>query len=198
MDTTVTIGGIHVKPPLAAEAVQTMTLEAFADTIVPGEKRFPGDRAIAGIAEGGGAVAAGAVDLMRTEAGGMADALPNLVQALNKHAEAYRDELRLEADPEVPAFVALPAGHRAMLVAGHAKVVVLERGPWLTAEEFDHDFRFGASGTRIFDFVIGNGMSLLGGNCVGGGSVVYFAAMPRAPRFVFERRGSIGRRMWPK
>ncbi|GAA1999840.1 GMC family oxidoreductase [Catenulispora subtropica] len=83
------------------------------------------------------------------------------------------------------------------LAAGGAEVVVLERGPWLRSEEFDHDFRFGASGTRIFDFVIGDGMSLLGGNCVGGGSVVYFAAMPRAPRFVFERRGSIGRRMWP-
>jgi enediyne biosynthesis protein E9 len=40
-------------------------------------------------------------------------------------------------------------------------------------------------------------MSVLGGNCVGGGSVVFFATMPRAPRFVFERRGSIGRRMWP-
>jgi choline dehydrogenase-like flavoprotein len=26
---------------------------------------------------------------------------------------------------------------------------------------------------------------------------VYFATMPRAPRFVFERRGSIGARMWP-
>ncbi|MEY9856412.1 hypothetical protein ABH935_002016 [Catenulispora sp. GAS73] len=106
-----------MKPHLAAERVQTMTLEAFADTIVPGEKRFPGDLAIAGTAGGGGAVAAGAVDLMRTEAGGMADALPDLVQALNKHAEAYRDELRLELDPDVPAFVALPAGHRATLVA---------------------------------------------------------------------------------
>jgi choline dehydrogenase-like flavoprotein len=40
-------------------------------------------------------------------------------------------------------------------------------------------------------------MSVLGGNCVGGGSVVYFATMPRAPRFIFERRGSINRRMWP-
>ena len=32
---------------------------------------------------------------------------------------------------------------------------------------------------------------------MGGGSVVYFAAMPRAPRLVFERHGSINRRMWP-
>jgi choline dehydrogenase-like flavoprotein len=44
---------------------------------------------------------------------------------------------------------------------------------------------------------VGDGMSILGGNCVGGGSVVYFATMPRAPRFVFERRGSTGRPMWP-
>ncbi|MFD4657125.1 GMC family oxidoreductase N-terminal domain-containing protein [Kitasatospora sp. NPDC058444] len=83
------------------------------------------------------------------------------------------------------------------LAAGGAKVTILERGPWLKADDFDHDFMLGSSYTRIFDFVVGDGMSLLGGNCVGGGSVVYFAAMPRAPRFVFERRGSIGRRMWP-
>ncbi|MEU0520133.1 GMC family oxidoreductase [Streptosporangium sp. NPDC006007] len=83
------------------------------------------------------------------------------------------------------------------LAAGGARVVVLERGPWLQGEDFDHDFKLGSSYTRIFDFVLGDGMSLLGGNCVGGGSVVYFAAMPRAPRFVFERRGNIGRRMWP-
>ncbi|MEV5573193.1 GMC family oxidoreductase [Spirillospora sp. NPDC052269] len=84
------------------------------------------------------------------------------------------------------------------LAAGGAKVVVLERGPWLGSDEFEHDFKLGSSYTRIFDFTVGDGMSLLGGNCVGGGSVVYFAAMPRAPRFIFERHGSIGRRMWPR
>ncbi|MBM2620119.1 GMC family oxidoreductase [Actinoplanes sp. LDG1-06] len=83
------------------------------------------------------------------------------------------------------------------LAAGGARVTVLERGPWLRGEEFDQDFLLGTSYTRIFDFTVGDGMSILGGNCVGGGSVVYFATMPRAPRFVFERRGSIGRRMWP-
>lgn len=83
------------------------------------------------------------------------------------------------------------------LAAGGARVIVLERGPWLTADEFDHNFKLGSSLTRIFDFVVGDGMSVLGGNCVGGGSVVYFATMPRAPRFIFERKGSIGRRMWP-
>jgi choline dehydrogenase-like flavoprotein len=83
------------------------------------------------------------------------------------------------------------------LAAGGASVVVLERGPWLATDEFEHDFKLGSSSTRIFDFVAGEGMSVLGGNCVGGGSVVFFATMPRAPRFVFERQGSIGRRMWP-
>jgi enediyne biosynthesis protein E9 len=83
------------------------------------------------------------------------------------------------------------------LAAGGAKVTVFERGPWLSATEFDHDFKLGASFTRVFEFTVGDGMSVLGGNCVGGGSVVYFATMPRAPRFVFDRQGSIGRRMWP-
>ena len=83
------------------------------------------------------------------------------------------------------------------LAAGGADVTVLERGPWLASEEFEHDYLLGSSFTRIFDFVVGDGMAILGGNCVGGGSNVYFASMPRAPRFVFERHGSIGRRMWP-
>ncbi|WP_344662124.1 DUF5987 family protein [Catenulispora subtropica] len=94
-----------------------MTLEAFADTIVPGEKRWPGDRAVAGISPGGGAVAAGAVDLMRTEAGGMASSLPDLVKALNQHAEGHAERNRLSLDPAVPPFVALPARDRATLVA---------------------------------------------------------------------------------
>ncbi len=83
------------------------------------------------------------------------------------------------------------------LAAGGAKVVVLERGPWLSSEEFEHDFILGSSSTRIFEFVAGRGMSVLGGNCVGGGSVVFFATMPRAPSFIFERQGSIGRRLFP-
>ncbi|MFV2104037.1 GMC family oxidoreductase N-terminal domain-containing protein [Micromonospora sp. LOL_024] len=89
---------------------------------------------------------------------------------------------------------AIPAYH---LAAGGARVVMLERGPWLASDEYQHDFLLGSSYTRIFDFTVGDGMSVLAGNCVGGGSVVYFATMPRAPRFVFDRTGGLGRRMWP-
>ncbi|TYB91427.1 regulator, partial [Micromonospora sp. WP24] len=35
----------------AADPVRTATLEAFADTIIPGAKRFPEDRAIAGVVD---------------------------------------------------------------------------------------------------------------------------------------------------
>lgn len=89
---------------------------------------------------------------------------------------------------------AIPAYH---LAAGGARVLVLERGPWLTATDFQQSLQFGTSSTRIFDFTAGDGMSVLGGNCVGGGSVVYFAAMPRAPGYIFERQGSAGHRLWP-
>nr|WP_237440297.1 DUF5987 family protein [Amycolatopsis rubida] len=51
--------------------MRTATLEAFAGTIVPGEKRAPDDRAIAGVSDGPGAVVAGAVELVETPATGI-------------------------------------------------------------------------------------------------------------------------------
>jgi enediyne biosynthesis protein E8 len=93
-----------------------MTLEAFADTIIPGEKRFPGDRAIAGISEGGGAVQAGALAILEMPEGGMAPALDDVASALNAHAERYREEHGLAADESVPAFVALESDDRIGLV----------------------------------------------------------------------------------
>jgi len=100
-----------------ADAAQTMTLEAFADTIIPGEKRYPGDRAIAGVSTGGGAVAGGAIDILNTDAGGLAAALPDLAAALNGHAEAYAAEHGLTLDADVPPFVALESADRIALVS---------------------------------------------------------------------------------
>jgi enediyne biosynthesis protein E8 len=101
------------------ERVTTMTLEAFADTIIPGEKRSPDDRAIAGVATGGGAVAAGALELLNEPATGVTAGIGPLSQLLNMHAQTYAGELGLELDDEggaVPAFVALPYEHRAALI----------------------------------------------------------------------------------
>nr|WP_202507054.1 DUF5987 family protein [Amycolatopsis rubida] len=93
-----------------------MTLEAYADTIVPGEKRFPQDRAIAGAAPGPGAVAAGALELLNFDATGITAGLPFLVRSVNDHAKAYASEAELEPDSGLPPFVALPYEHRRELV----------------------------------------------------------------------------------
>lgn len=99
-----------------ATDVQTLTLEAFADTVIPGEKRWPGDRAIAGVSEGGGAVQAGALAVLDMPEGGMAPALDDVVVSLNAHAENYRDRAGLPSDEAVPPFTALPWSDRTALL----------------------------------------------------------------------------------
>ena len=103
-------------PPENSETPGTMTLEAFADTIVPGEKRYAGDRAVAGAATGGGAVAAGALDLLRDPATGLAPSLDALVVALNDHAHRFAGARGRDLPPDVPPFVALSFDERTALV----------------------------------------------------------------------------------
>jgi hypothetical protein len=130
-------GAVHPKgiavtsEPLDDRQRRTLTLEAFADTIVPGEKRSPQDRSVAGISEGGGAVQAGAVAVLESPEAGLAEALDDFARGLNEHADRYRVEFGLEADAGVPSFVALPAEHRTALVRiltapGHP-----EKGQWV-------------------------------------------------------------------
>lgn len=95
---------------------ETLTLEAYADTIVPGEKRWPGDRAVAGAATGGGAVAAGALELLRWDATGVHDGLEDLAHRVNDHARAYAAEAGLTLDQDVPSFVALGYQDRVRLI----------------------------------------------------------------------------------
>lgn len=94
----------------------TLTLEAFADTIVPGETRAPGDRAIAGAMAGPGAVAAGALELLANPATGITEGLPGLAHALNEHAQAHANEHGVALDSSVPPFTALPFEHRTAIV----------------------------------------------------------------------------------
>lgn len=83
------------------------------------------------------------------------------------------------------------------LAAGGAKVVMLERGPELGASDFTQSLELGGY-TRIVDLIQGNGIQVVAGNCVGGSSVIYFAASLRAPSYAFERRGSGSQRLWPR
>ncbi|XVQ84276.1 DUF5987 family protein [Microbispora siamensis] len=93
-----------------------MTLEAFADTIVPGNRRFPADRAVAGVSTTGGAVAAGAIELLQWDATGLSGGLDDYARSLNDHARAHAAQHGLRAGDDVPAFVRLPFEERTALV----------------------------------------------------------------------------------
>jgi len=101
---------------LDEETVKVMSLEAFADTIVPGNKRYPDDRAIAGVSSDGGSVAAGAIELLHSPAGGLSPWLGGLAGMLNGHAENFANERGIELDRTVPAFVSLSYEQRCELI----------------------------------------------------------------------------------
>jgi enediyne biosynthesis protein E9 len=83
------------------------------------------------------------------------------------------------------------------LAAAGAKVIMLERGPRFSTEDFTQSLRIGTF-NRFIDSIQCKGIDVTAGNCVGGSSVTYYAASLRAPSFIFERRGTLGRRIWPK
>lgn len=113
------------------DPVSLMTLEAFADTIVPGEKRHPDDHAIAGASSGGGAVTSGAVELLSHPAGGLADALGPLSMALNGQAAEYAKTQQLDLDGALPPFVGLSFEHRTALVQHLVAPANPERHMWV-------------------------------------------------------------------
>ncbi|HWB68217.1 MAG TPA: DUF5987 family protein [Mycobacteriales bacterium] len=94
---------------------ETMTLEAFADTLIPGRKRYAADAAIAGVGSGAGAVQAGALDLMRFGPVGIAPLLPGLAAAIDAEAAGYALAHKHLPDPTLPPFVALPYDDRKVL-----------------------------------------------------------------------------------
>ncbi len=119
-----------------ADMAMTMTLEAFADTIIPGEKRSPDDRAVAGAAMGGGAVASGAFEVLQTPEGGMGPALESLAEALNGHAQEYAAGHALGLDETVPPFVALAFEHRVALIQTLTGSEHPERDIWVSVAMF--------------------------------------------------------------
>jgi hypothetical protein len=100
----------------AGTSIQRDTLEAFADTVVPGAKRFPGDRIAAGATAGPGAVDAGAWLLYTDPDVGLAAVLPGLVAVINAEATTYALTHRQLLDVRVPPFVALDFESRTAVV----------------------------------------------------------------------------------
>src|SRR5690348_15008010 len=116
-------GTAHLSPTVGGDIVDSdtatteaapwqMTIEAYADTIVPGEKRSPGDRTIAGAAAGPGAVVSGAVELLQQPGGGLDTAVEGMAWDLNDHARGYAETHGLSLDRGVPPFVALSFADR--------------------------------------------------------------------------------------
>lgn len=103
-------------PGGATSDAVTATLEAFADTLIPGEKRYDADNAVAGVVRGPGAVQAGAVDLMWFSQAAIGPALPALATTLDARASAYAAQHQVAMDATLPPLVALPFGDRTRLL----------------------------------------------------------------------------------
>jgi hypothetical protein len=110
------LGATATGAATAVDPATTATLEAYADTIVPGEKRFVGDVAVAGATAGPSAAAAGALDVMSMPEVGLASSLPGLAMMLNGQAAGYAAAVGLTLDPTLPPFVALSFADRTNLV----------------------------------------------------------------------------------
>ena len=103
--------GLDPTDPVSVRA----TMDAWSDTIVPGARRSPGDRAVAGATSGPGAVQAGAWTLLNDPEVGIGPALPALSAALNAEALTEAARTRTVLDPTVAPLVALPFAQRTDL-----------------------------------------------------------------------------------
>lgn len=114
------------------------TLEAFADTILPGVKRGPDDHAIAGVCDDAGAVEAGALELLNDPATGIAAGLGPLAESLNGHAIAYAAEHGRTLAEGMPPFVALDYDDRVTLIARLTAPGHPEQSGWVVLAMFSN------------------------------------------------------------
>jgi hypothetical protein len=125
-------GGLAAAPVAALDPAAVSTLEAFADTIVPGAKRGPDDVSIAGATTGPGAVQAGAIDLLVMPEAAIVGALPQLVAGLNAYATGYAAGHGIALDPALPPFVGLGFVDRTALVEQLTAMTNPDRSNWTT------------------------------------------------------------------
>ncbi len=127
------VGGLDTPTAAAADASEswtTQTLEAFADTLIPGQRRFPGDVVVAGAVTGPGAVQAGAVSLLHSPELPVAPLLPAIAALLDARAVAYAALRLIWLPPTLPPFVGLSFSDRTALVGGLFDPDDLDRPIW--------------------------------------------------------------------
>lgn len=101
------------------------TFDAFADTIVPGERRFNGDRVVLGAAPGPGAVQAGSWAMYNDPDVGVAPLLPALAAVLDAEAVTYAATHGGLLSRSLPSFVALDFNGRTAI----ARKLLERQGP---------------------------------------------------------------------
>ncbi|MFJ9752981.1 DUF5987 family protein [Streptomyces chartreusis] len=106
------------------------TLLAFADTLIPGERRFPGDAVAAGAVTGPGAVQAGASDILTSPQLPLKALLPSIATLLDARAIAYAAPRLIWLSPLRPPFVGLSFAHRTALVEGLFGPDDVDRSIW--------------------------------------------------------------------
>ncbi|WP_199791375.1 DUF5987 family protein [Streptomyces sp. 142MFCol3.1] len=127
------VGGVSTPAAASADASEswtTQTLEAFADTLIPGRRRFAGDVAVAGAVTGPGAVQAGVVDLLRSPELPVAPLLPEIAALLDARAVTYAALRLIWLPPTHPPFVGLSFSDRTALVGGLFDPDDLDRPIW--------------------------------------------------------------------
>lgn len=100
--------------PATLSATQRTTLEAFADTVIPGRKRHPDDDAIAGVSTTPGAVEAGALTVLCDPATGIEDGIGDMAELLDAYSVTWATR---QGHPNVTSFVDLTFTQRRAVVA---------------------------------------------------------------------------------
>ncbi|GAB6899190.1 DUF5987 family protein [Kineosporia succinea] len=120
---------------------QILTLEAFADTVIPGRRRSEDDVAISGVHDTPGAVEAGALDVLTDPAAGLSDGIGEMADLLH---ERVTELIPAEQVPspsvvdgrEVPVFVRLTYEQRRLVVAALTESSYPEREIWFLVALF--------------------------------------------------------------
>ncbi|MFJ2061271.1 DUF5987 family protein [Streptomyces sp. NPDC087908] len=100
------------------ESPPLQTLLAFADTLIPGQRRYPGDTVVAGAVTGPGAVQAGVADLLASPRLPVKPFLPAIASLLDARAVSYAAARLILLPPLQPPFTGLSFRHRTALVTG--------------------------------------------------------------------------------
>jgi hypothetical protein len=126
-----TLATVSAPAAWATDSTTTMTLEAFADTVIPGAKRYPSDIAVAGVAGPPGGADVGYLELLTHPLVNLRLLLPELATALNAAAAAYAVSHLILLPWDVPPLVGLAFPHRTAVLTSLVQPARPDRLIWI-------------------------------------------------------------------